>query len=112
MMAFMLIYVETRFTILSLGILMLFLLDKKTYQKDPDKERTKKLILYPLLLVLFGTVFFSDYRIYGFAVNRKMIFWTLSYEPELVLFSSVIAFSTCVLGSFPSSLLNFKQSQL
>jgi len=99
MMAFMLIYVETRFTILSLGILMLFLLDKKTYQKDPDKKRTKKLILYPLLLVLFGTVFFSDYRIYGFAVNRKMIFWTLSYEPELVLFSSVIAFVFTLLYS-------------
>ncbi|MBT3658073.1 MAG: hypothetical protein HN544_07760 [Euryarchaeota archaeon] len=99
MMAFMLIYVETRFTILSLGILMLFLLDKKTYVRESEMERTPKRILYPLLAVLFTTVFFSDYRIYGFSANRQMIFWTLSYEPELVLFSSIIAFAFTLLYS-------------
>ena len=92
MMAFMLIYVETRFTIIGLAILILLVLNKNTFLPDKEKKRTSKFILYPFIVVLFTTVFFSDHRIHGFSANRKMIFWTLSYEFELVLIAAAIAF--------------------
>ena len=92
MMAFMLIYVETRFTVISFAILMLLLLDKKTYTLDKENQMTSKFMLYPFLAVLFTTIFYSDYRIHGFAANRKMIFWTLSYEPEYVILAAIVAF--------------------
>jgi len=92
MMAFMLIYVETRFTVIAFAILLLFVLDKKTFLPDKEKERTSKFILYPLLGVLFTTVFYSDHRIHGFSANRKMIFWTLSYDFGMVMMAAAIAF--------------------
>ena len=92
MMAFMLIYVETRFTVLAFAILLLLVLDKKNFLPDREKERTSKFILYPMMGVLFTTVFYSDHRIHGFSANRKMIFWTLSYDFGMVLMAAAIAF--------------------
>ena len=91
MMAFMIIYIETRFTIIAFAILLLILFDKNTFLPNKENKGTSKFVLYPFIGILFTTVVYSDYRIHGFAANRKMIFWTLSYDFELVLMAAAIA---------------------
>ena len=70
---FVLIYPETRFTILAvpLFIALFLVLENKMFV---DKENTTpKRLLIPMIAVVFTTIWYSDQRIHGFAVSRRMI---------------------------------------
>ena len=89
---FVLIYPETRFTILAvpLFIALFLVLENKMFV---DKENTTpKRLLIPMIAVVFTTIWYSDQRIHGFAVSRRMIGYTQSYEPNMVILSVIVAF--------------------
>ena len=89
---FVLIYPETRFTILSVPLFIaLFLVLENKMFVDRDNTTPKRLIL-PMLIILFTTIWYSDQRIHGFAVSRRMIGYTQSYEPNMVILSVITAF--------------------
>ena len=79
---FAMIYPETRLTILliPLTLSVLLVLENKMFM-EKDKTTPKRLIL-PMLALLLITLFYSDHRIRGFAIPRKMIYYTLNYEPN------------------------------
>ena len=89
---FVLIFPETRFTVLLLPILiMVFLVMENQMFVDKEFSTPKRLII-PMFAILFTTLFFSDQRIHGFAISRKMIYLTLSYEYDAVIYSVLITF--------------------
>ena len=89
---FVLIYPETRFTILSVPLFIaLFLVLENKMFVDRENTTPKRLIL-PMLIILFTTIWYSDQRIHGFAVSRRMIGYTQSYEPNMVILSVITAF--------------------
>lgn len=45
-----------------------------------------------MIAVVFTTIWYSDQRIHGFAVSRRMIGYTQSYEPNMVILSVIVAF--------------------
>ena len=91
---FALIYPETRFTILMIPIWFGLMRDRKTYFfRERDPSSTSILLLYPFLLILIATIFFSDYRIYGVSATRFMVMYTQSYEPDAMVWSVAIAFN-------------------
>ena len=89
---FVLIFPETRFTVLLLPLLVsVFLVMENKLFVSKDNSTPNRLII-PMFAILFTTLFFSDQRIHGFAISRKMIYLTLSYEYEAVIYSVIIAF--------------------
>jgi len=91
---FALIFPETRFTILMFPIWLSFVLNKETYAvKERNPSSTSVLLLYPFLLLLIATIFFSDYRVYGVSATRFMVMYTQSYEPDAMVWSVAIAFN-------------------
>jgi len=89
---FAMIYPETRLTILliPLSLSLILVLENKMFM-EKDKTTPKRLII-PMLALLLITLFYSDHRIRGFAIPRKMIYYTLNYEPNAVMISAIIAF--------------------
>ena len=89
---FVLIYPETRFTILALPLFISLFLVWENKMFVSKENTTPKRLLIPTLAILFTTIWYSDQRIHGFAVSRKMIYLTLSYEPDAVMLSVAVAF--------------------
>ena len=89
---FVLIYPETRFTILVLPLLLSLLLILENKMFVDENKSTPKRLLIPMIAILFTTLWYSDHRIHGFAISRTMIYFTLSYEYDAVMISAAIAF--------------------
>ena len=89
---FALIYPETRFTILALPLFFSIFLVLENKMFVNKENTTPKRLIIPMLAVLFTTIWYSDQRIHGFAVSRRMIGYTQSYEPNMVILSAITAF--------------------
>ena len=109
-LAFTIIFPETRFTIIALPIWigLVLMIENRMFVNNDDK--TPKRLLIPLILILIATIFFSDYRVYGVSATRFMVMFTQSDELDAVIWSVVIAFTFTLIyasrfrnGKWPTS---------
>lgn len=94
-----LIYPESRFTMLSIPLFLALILVLENKMFLPKNDTTPKRLLIPTIAVVFTTIWYSDQRIHGFAISRRMIGYTQSYETNMVILSVIVAFVATIIYS-------------
>lgn len=100
LLIFIIVFPETRFTIIGLVMLVYFALNNPIKNRTNENLKSTKMELYvPFMIILFIAVVFSDYRLYGVSVPRFMIFFSQTYETFEIIFSTIIIVSCTYLYS-------------
>ncbi len=79
-------YVETRFSTLSLILLIMLLVS--IFTKAEQGMRTSKFLKIAYTIVMIPTIFLSHFRLTGFSLPRKMIYLTFQDSLFAILFGS------------------------
>ena len=86
--AFMLAYVESRFS--SLNLMLLIMLIFPIFTKVESDKKTSVLLKSSYVLVMIPTIFLSHYRAMGFSLPRIMIYFTFQATLISILFGSLL----------------------
>lgn len=86
--AFMLSYVETRFS--ALGLLLLLMIGMPIFRNIEAKDKSTNLLKIVYILVMIPTIFLSHYRSIGFSLPRMMIYFTFKPTILAILFGSAL----------------------
>jgi hypothetical protein len=84
--AFMLSYVETRFS--ALGLLLLLMIGMPIFRSADIKDKSTNILKIFYIVVMIPIIFLSHYRAIGFSLPRIMIYFTFEQSILAVLFGS------------------------
>ncbi|RJU82081.1 MAG: hypothetical protein DWB99_04985 [Candidatus Poseidoniales archaeon] len=86
--AFMLSYVETRFS--ALGLLLLLMIGMPIFRSVDVKDKSTNVLKIFYIVAMIPIIFLSHYRAIGFSLPRIMIYFTFEQSIPAVLFGSAL----------------------